>query len=60
VAVFKSLAKSSGGEPVEDQLWQVTLYYEMDPINLKATPGSRFRFAAVDYKIKLLEDKTKK
>lgn len=43
---------------IEDQIWEVTLEYEMDKINAKVASGSRFNFIVTNYKSKLLEDHT--
>ena len=57
---FRSIAKNSGGEVVEDMIWQTIIDYEIDQININLPHGSRFNFTVTDYQLKLLEDRKKK
>ncbi len=58
--VFSTLAKNSGGEISENMVWQASLNYEIDQINLNLSDNSRFNFAITDYRVKLLQDKINK
>ena len=57
---FNTIAKSSSGEIIENMVWQATLSFEIDKINLNLMADSRFNFAITDYRIKLLQDKINK
>lgn len=60
VVTFNSIAKTSGGEIFENMKWQAAINYEIDKIDVSIPSNSRFNFAVTNYKLKLLEDKTKK
>jgi type IV secretion system protein VirB8 len=60
IVTFYSKVKNSVGEISEDMVWQATIDYEIDKINLNLPSGSRFNFTVTDYQLKLLQDRSKK
>lgn len=60
VITFNSIAKNTGGEISEDMIWQATINFEIDDLNLNQSPDSRFNFAVTNYRLKLLQDKMSK
>jgi len=60
VVVFESVAKSNNGEILENMLWQASLNFEIDDINLNLLQDSRFNFAITSYRLKLLNNKLTK
>lgn len=57
---FESLAKSTSGEILENMLWQATINYAIDKINIKLSPNSKFNFVVTGYKTQLIHDKLNK
>ncbi|MDR0774213.1 MULTISPECIES: VirB8/TrbF family protein [unclassified Candidatus Tisiphia] len=57
---FTSLAKNASNDILENMVWQATINFEIDAINIHLPPNSRFNFAVTGYKLKLIEDKSKK
>lgn len=60
IITFSTLAKTSGGEIFENMLWQATINFEIDKINLSLPSDTRFNFVVTNYRLKLLEDKINK
>jgi len=60
VVTFKSVAKSNNGDIVENMLWEASLNFEIDKINLNLPEDSRFNFAVTNYRLKLLKNKLEK
>lgn len=59
IVLFESLAKNNG-KIFENMVWQATISFEIDKINLKLPSNSKFNFVVTNYALKLLKDKTKK
>jgi len=57
ILTFTSTAKSNSGEIIENIVWQVSLDFEIDRINLNLPMDSRFNFAVTNYKLKMIENK---
>ena len=57
---FSTTAKNSGGEIFEDMIWQATINFQIDELNLDLPPDSRFSFAVTNYRLKLVKDKMSK
>lgn len=57
---FNSIAKNSSGDIFEDIIWQATIDFEIDDINLSLTSGSRFNFVVTGYRLKIIQDKLSK
>lgn len=53
---FRSKAHRFSGKLVNDELWQVTVSYEIDQINPSLLSGSRFGFMVTNYQSKLLKN----
>lgn len=60
IITFNSIAKNSGGEIFENMVWQATINFEVDKLNIDLPPDSRFNFAVTNYRLKLLKDKMSK
>lgn len=60
VARFVSTVKNTTNEVVENILWEAKISYEIDPISLHLPANSRFNFTVTNYKLKLIEDRSKK
>jgi len=60
IITFNSIAKNAGGEIFENMVWEATVNFEIDKINLDLPPDSRFNFAVTNYRLKLLQDKMSK
>ena len=60
VITFNSVAKNTSGEKSEDMVWQATINFQIDELNLDLPPDSRFNFAVTNYRLKLLQDKMSK
>ncbi|MFU7502955.1 MAG: hypothetical protein ACE1S7_06095 [Candidatus Tisiphia sp.] len=58
--IFTSLAQNASNDILENMVWQATINFEIDAINIHLPPNSRFNFAVTGYKLKLIEDKSKK
>ncbi|MGX6960252.1 MAG: virB8 family protein [Rickettsia endosymbiont of Pentastiridius leporinus] len=59
VVTFESLAKNTGGEILENMLWETKIGFIMDPIGANLPPNAPFNFVITSYKLKLLKDKSK-
>lgn len=60
VIIFESWAKNTSGEILENTLWEATVYYDIDKINIKVPANSKFNFVVTGYKLKLMYDKLNK
>lgn len=60
VITFNSIAKNAGGEIFENMVWQATINFQIDELNLDLPADSRFNFAVTNYRLKLLQDKMSK
>ncbi len=60
IAKFVSTVKNTTNEVVENIVWEASIGYEIDPISLRLPPNSRFNFTVTNYKLKLIEDRSKK
>ena len=60
IITFNSIAKSIGGEIMENRVWQATISFEIDKINMDLPPDAKFNFAVTGYRLKLLQDKLSK
>ncbi|XVN42564.1 MAG: VirB8/TrbF family protein [Candidatus Rickettsia vulgarisii] len=58
--IFTSLVKNISNEILENMVWQATISFEIDPIDIYIPANSRFNFAITSYKLKLIEDKNNK
>lgn len=59
-AIFTSLVKNISNEILEDMVWQATITFEIDPIDIYIPANSRFNFTVTSYKLKLIEDRNNK
>lgn len=59
IVTFQSLAKNTGGEILENMLWETKIGFIMDPIGADLPPDAPFNFVITSYKLKLLKDKSK-
>ncbi|HJD55920.1 MAG TPA: virB8 family protein [Rickettsia endosymbiont of Pyrocoelia pectoralis] len=59
IVTFESLAKNTGGEVLENMLWETKIGFIMDPIGANIPPDAPFNFVITSYKLKLLKDKSK-
>lgn len=57
VVKFESLAKNINEEIIENMVWQATIGFDIDQINLNLAINSKFNFVVTSYKLKLLENK---
>jgi type IV secretion system protein VirB8 len=57
---FNATAKNTGGEIFENMIWQATINFQIDELNLDLPPDSRFNFAVTNYRLKLIKDKMSK
>lgn len=55
VVKFVSKAVDNNGDIIENMLWQATINYEIDKIDLNLPPNSKFNFTVTEYQVKLLE-----
>lgn len=60
VVKFQSVAQNNLAERLEKITWQAVIGFQIDPIRQNLPVGSKFNFAVTNYKLKLLEDKSKK
>jgi type IV secretion system protein VirB8 len=58
--IFTSIAKNSANDILENMVWQATINFEIDAINIHLPPNSNFNFVVTGYRLKLIEDKSKK
>ena len=54
---FKSTARNSAGQNIENKIWQATIDYEIDKIDPDLPNDTRFNFTVTNYQLKLLKDK---
>jgi len=57
---FISLVKNMYNDILEQTVWQATIDFAIDAINVNLPPNSKFNFTVTGYKLKLIEDKSKK
>jgi len=57
---FNAIAKNTGSEIFENMIWQATINFQIDELNLDLPPDSRFNFAVTNYRLKLIKDKMSK
>ncbi|RYE05780.1 MAG: virB8 family protein [Rickettsiaceae bacterium] len=57
---FNSIAKNNSGDMFENMIWQATIDFEIDDINLNLLPNSRFNFVVTNYRLKTIKDKLSK
>ena len=60
IVQFVSTVKNNTNEVVENIVWEAKINYEIDPISLGLPPNSQFNFTVTNYKLKLIEDRSKK
>jgi type IV secretion system protein VirB8 len=60
IVIFTSLVKGSSNEILENMVWQATINFEIDEINIYLPNNSKFNFTVTGYKLKLIEDKVNK
>jgi type IV secretion system protein VirB8 len=53
---FRSVASDADNNIIEQMLWQATIEFKIDPIDLAQAPGTKFNFLVTSYKIKLLKN----
>lgn len=58
IVKFETFA-SNNSQTLENMVFEATIAFEIDKINLNSSPDSRFNFIVTDYKLKLIKDKLK-
>ena len=57
---FESLAKSTGGDVVENKIWEAIVGFDIDDIDISVPSETKFNFIVTNYRLKQLVDKQQK
>lgn len=57
VVTFSSKAIDNDGNVIENMVWQATINYDIDKIDLNLQPNTTFNFTVTEYHVKLLEQR---
>lgn len=60
IVIFEAITKNNGQVILENMIWEATVSFIMDKIDLSLPQDAPFNFIVTNYKLKLLNDKNKK